>query len=1783
MDSFLDALFDGFKCAEVVPGYVAAVFSTTMYDDHDLRRRALELLDRQISPTRDAQHMFQHLTLVTNRHKAFIYRLVTVYEDLLLDYVRQIVAQPMPTNAYLLERMTFCIENLRALHFSRFLDRLDASPSEEQRRIKLQRTITGLKKEAKRLNIDSTSFQPDGKPELDCMNYLKQPIACPTGPDDFFQLDLERLIMQEGATDALAAHFDLRFQSADINMPETVVDCSVTMTRLSAELIDIVLRLTRSPMFFPWHAMYDSEKFLLDQVLSYLAEVGYNSQGLIEKWFPLLSDFIISYFPESLGCGKMAISILRNCRSAHLGKDAFSRYILRTIVHHGLVGTSMCSSILCAILECDDLTAVNSAASFMLGRIQDFTSNFNFRTGPEALADNEDLRHQLHGIIRPLSLCFNGSIDVPDSILNALRVPLSASFCYSYLESEVIPLYLKTSIGLLAARLHPFQLVPVESLVLAEVRFMRKIFSVDSGLDTNQSMMHCRDFLFEGLLPVVKKRLLDSCTISCTDINRDVLRVVAYNEDHRCSNVSIAKIVGMKIRAFFPENSTVQTVMNDLPLRREGSEDDLDSMEERSTALLDLSVCQCVMVLLNVLRLRGGFMWKVAHPKQRMDLVFVCTACKLLMSNFPDRIVDPQLREGLKVADFVHIIERLSELVQGMVLEQLARAVEEHIVTFYDGQLVSVGRKQFAATVQVSAEKVLAHKSALQMVQDCFHSDAVGAEKTSFQTSMQLAVVFPVDYLVRTPYFIFLKKCLDDAAAFIDRGGDLLFGDWRTPVVKSRTFASKFSSYTDFELWERGGGRYLQCLLQYLGRVKFPTDAEYNILHLLAALLLHNIEEIRQSTVLSLNFRLALVEAETKRLRRLQMALNGLGAQSLLTIVLGNVYNCAVDAYVWLYAPLVLTFSNEIISWGNRDSQQHILDTIAFYISKNKSPEMNCLLGLRTMIRRCNLEIAYSSADSATRSTKLKSGYLDSEHSKILRSVKQLFVFVGMFCKGDNLHAQRFFSANLSTSKQYVDLVLELSLLTNAVLTKFTSSIEYMRSTAFHERLGPLVWEAKDPAKRRYLAWHHPSNNILLFTQYMFTIIPMLDGLLSMCCDETVGSIQQALGKCPDILEFAGLMQLQAESLVLSRSLVGLSTGKRPVSWSGGDPFQFYRTYAAHLSTTEIAEGDPENDMIVETLKNWSSLRSKSSSLMGSRTLHMNDFLKVFGVSHKFFQEIARKTEEKCLAMILAFLEVASSASSQQLATKFNDGILMQNMNCTFQKIFDQEDNFIKGLTSATDKYAPTAVAYTSLIESLGNYFPETQELLEDWEETLLRAGRDPKRIYGVVEIIGKNSRLQRLYFPVPTFVSRYWPYPEVQKMKDSIVMTVNRQSPEEKLADFLQQMLRITTVMKRQERLRAFLSFPLHAFFGGKTVTFSHFLPNQRMLALILTLLLNIYYCYFTSMSTRFEPHSGSYLRHWVNWGFSGTMIVVVKAVHLGLNGSLTLSRILNSEVTDDLFQSFQSDSFVLNSLLKLAVSPAAAALLVYDTFWPLCMLGFSFLAFYLDKFWLYVPCLFDVAFQFTFMNFLYSAVAENGSKIWYTLLLAFLCLYFYAVIATLYFSNQYTLDDHGGCENIVACFKLHLDYGLYNVPNWNNEGYISPELPFPFVYGTLLARVLGTMYNVSYVILINLVLQSIISGLIIDTFSKLREENEEVLQDINDKCFVCSIDRDDFEQAGIPFHQHIREEHNMWHYVWFKVYLESKDPLTYSSSENHSAENLNDTQVNNSLCLLFCCSIIS
>jgi hypothetical protein len=38
------------------------------------------------------------------------------------------------------------------------------------------------------------------------------------------------------------------------------------------------------------------------------------------------------------------------------------------------------------------------------------------------------------------------------------------------------------------------------------------------------------------------------------------------------------------------------------------------------------------------------------------------------------------------------------------------------------------------------------------------------------------------------------------------------------------------------------------------------------------------------------------------------------------------------------------------------------------------------------------------------------------------------------------------------------------------------------------------------------------------------------------------------------------------------------------------------------------------------------------------------------------------------------------------------------------------------------------------------------------------------------------------------------------------------------------------------------------------------------------------------------------------------------------------------------------------------------------------------------------------------------------------------------------------------------------------------------------------------------------------------------------------------------------IPYIDHVKFEHNMWHYLWFWIHLESKDPLSYTGPEQYA-----------------------
>ena len=83
---------------------------------------------------------------------------------------------------------------------------------------------------------------------------------------------------------------------------------------------------------------------------------------------------------------------------------------------------------------------------------------------------------------------------------------------------------------------------------------------------------------------------------------------------------------------------------------------------------------------------------------------------------------------------------------------------------------------------------------------------------------------------------------------------------------------------------------------------------------------------------------------------------------------------------------------------------------------------------------------------------------------------------------------------------------------------------------------------------------------------------------------------------------------------------------------------------------------------------------------------------------------------------------------------------------------------------------------------------------------------------------------------------------------------------------------------------------------------------------------------------------------------------------------------------------------------------------------------------------------------------------------------------------------------------------------------------------------------------------------LLNIIFGIIIiDTFASLRDEKEDFKFDMNNVCFICSIERNEFDRFGNGFENHIETDHNIFDYVYYKVYIKSKPETEYNGTESN------------------------
>merc|ERR1712066_1037754 len=119
--------------------------------------------------------------------------------------------------------------------------------------------------------------------------------------------------------------------------------------------------------------------------------------------------------------------------------------------------------------------------------------------------------------------------------------------------------------------------------------------------------------------------------------------------------------------------------------------------------------------------------------------------------------------------------------------------------------------------------------------------------------------------------------------------------------------------------------------------------------------------------------------------------------------------------------------------------------------------------------------------------------------------------------------------------------------------------------------------------------------------------------------------------------------------------------------------------------------------------------------------------------------------------------------------------------------------------------------------------------------------------------------------------------------------------------------------------------------------------------------------------------------------------------------------------------------------------------------------------------------------------------------------MVLGFCLQYIFVGLGFLVFGHSYGFADMdtSGCADLLECLRAHWDYGFRSAPIWPNSKLTWMRFTYDY------------FYNLSII----LIMAAIISGIIIDTFTGLKESQQEIQEAQEGGCFICSLSKSELE----------------------------------------------------------------
>jgi hypothetical protein len=165
-------------------------------------------------------------------------------------------------------------------------------------------------------------------------------------------------------------------------------------------------------------------------------------------------------------------------------------------------------------------------------------------------------------------------------------------------------------------------------------------------------------------------------------------------------------------------------------------------------------------------------------------------------------------------------------------------------------------------------------------------------------------------------------------------------------------------------------------------------------------------------------------------------------------------------------------------------------------------------------------------------------------------------------------------------------------------------------------------------------------------------------------------------------------------------------------------------------------------------------------------------------------------------------------------------------------------------------------------------------------------------------------------------------------------------------------------------------------------------------------------------------------------------------------------------------------------------------------------------------------------------------NAIWKPRRLLFMTTVLLFICCYIYAIYGWFLYNDEDNFGEEIEVITLADAFKGYVRYGSPSGSLTEND-----ILNKDIYHNRWFSEV--SFYMVTFT------LWNIIKGITIDTFVELRKDLVSRMEDTEEKCYICGIEKLVFNRAldRSAFDLHIKMDQNLWNYVYFCIFIWEQD----------------------------------